>query len=90
MSRDLSKLSLYAIVNYTTSGDNVGAVTIPVDGIVTVNLSKYLMVWRTLIPYGTGAGTLAAAPALANNGITFQSSNAADQSTYQFVIYQLD
>ena len=88
MSKDLSKISLYAIVNYTAQAGDEGGITIPVNGIVNANLTKYLMLWKCLIPEGVGANTLGAAPALANNGISFTTTADTDLSTYQFVIYQ--
>ena len=88
MSRDLSKLALYAIVNYTAvGGDAAAAVTIPVAGITTNNAKNFILLWKVINAIGGAAGAPTTA-VLANGGITFQSSNANDLSTYQFTIYQ--
>ena len=90
MSRDLSKLSLYAIVNFTANAatnTTVGGVTIPVAGITVNNSGNFIVLWKLLTADGVGAGTPDIVKPVAT-GIQFHTSVDTDLSTYQFTIYQ--
>ena len=87
MSRDLSKLSLYAIVNYTAVAGTAAGETIPVAGITAANSGNFIVLYKATTTAGAGAGLLTSAKAV-NTGISVTTSAGTDLSTYQFTIYQ--
>jgi hypothetical protein len=85
MSKDLSRLRLHAIVNYTAvAGDAAAATTIPVQGLTANNLTACQFLYSIVTNNGAAAFTTLA---LVNGGISLRTGAGTDLSTYQFSIY---